>query len=245
MAKLCTLILLALAFTGKMAEAQQAPSSPLPRPDANGFIALFNGQSLAGWTGLQEYWSVIDGTIGGHENKEASKQTFLVRDGLILGDFELHVKYRFMSVAGNSGIQFRSKVLDKDNFRVGGYQADFDAEQIFDGSIYDEAGVVGNRGTMSNRGEETIWNADDSRRNQPLKESRADLQRFINRGDWNDVILIAQGPHIVYSINGHVMTDLLDLSPMALQDGVLALQLHEGFTMDVRFKDIQLKILKR
>jgi hypothetical protein len=28
-----------------------------------------------------------------------------------------------------------------------------------------------------------------------------------------------------------------------LAEGILALQLHEGFTMDVRFKDVRLKTL--
>jgi hypothetical protein len=34
-----------------------------------------------------------------------------------------------------------------------------------------------------------------------------------------------------------VMTELIDESPNAAREGVLALQLHEGFTMDVQFKD--------
>ena len=40
------------------------------------------------------------------------------------------------------------------------------------------------------------------------------------------------------------MTDLTDDSPKALKDGVLALQCHAGFTMDVQFKDIKIKLLK-
>jgi hypothetical protein len=39
------------------------------------------------------------------------------------------------------------------------------------------------------------------------------------------------------------MTDLVDSSPAALQEGRVALQLHEGFTMDVRFKDLRIKLL--
>src|SRR5207249_329616 len=51
--------------------------------------------------------------------------------------------------------------------------------------------------------------------------------------------------HIRYSINGRLMTDLIDNSPLALRDGILALQLHEGYTMDIRFKDLRLKVLAR
>ena len=240
--------ILALGLAGQIADAQERlrpsmnASSP-PKRDADGFMTLFNGRNLAGWNGLPEYWSVTDGSISGHETMEASKQTFLVFTGLKVRDFELHAKYRFASSNGNSGIQFRSTMIDPTTFRVGGYQADFDAETKFDGSIYDEAGVAGNRGTMSNRGETTIWDPENNRHSTALKESDADLKQAITPSGWNDIVLIARGSHITYTINGHLMTDLVDHSPAALRQGVLALQLHQGFTMDVRFKDLRLKPL--
>jgi hypothetical protein len=218
-----------------------APAA-LPQPDADGFITLFNGRDLAGWTGLSEYWSVRDGTISGHQDKDTSRQTFLIFSGLKVSDFELHLKYRFASPEGNSGIQFRSMVIDRETYRVGGYQADFDAEVEYDGSLYDEAGVAGNRETLSNRGEHTIWDAENKRHSEPLGESGADLKKSIKPGEWNDVVLVAKGNHVVYSINGRLMTDLVDLSPRALREGVLALQLHVGYTMDVRFKDVRIKL---
>jgi hypothetical protein len=237
---------LALGFTVHAAGAQEgltAPNEALPKPDADGFITLFNGHDLTGWIGLPDYWSVTEGSIRGRQMKEASKQTFLVFTSLNVKDFELRLKYRFVTQEGNSGLQFRSRVLDPATFRVGGYQADFDAEVMYDGSIYDEAGVAGDRGTMSNRGEATVWDRANKRHNRPLKERASSLKRTIKRGDWNDVDLVVRGRHVVYRINGHVMTDLIDNSPMALQEGILALQLHEGFTMEVRFKDLRLKVL--
>jgi Domain of Unknown Function (DUF1080) len=217
-------------------------SAALPKPDADGFITLFNGHDLSGWMGLAECWSVRDGSISGHQAKDTSRQTFLVFSGLKVTDFELHLKYRFASVEGNSGIQFRSKVLDPEASRVGGYQADFDAEVEYDGTIYDEADVAGGRGTMSNRGEKTTWDTESGRHGEPLSENGAELKNLIRRGDWNDVILVADGHHVVYTINGHVMTDLVDNAPAALREGVLALQLHAGFTMDVRFKEVRIKV---
>ena len=236
---------LALGFAAHAALGQEGATAPeaLPKPDADRFIALFNGHDPTGWKGLPDYWSVAEGSIRGRQMKETSKQTFLVFAPLKVKDFELRLKYRFASPEGNSGIQFRSKILDPTAFRVGGYQADFDAEVMYDGSIYDEADVAGGRGTMSNRGEATIWDTENKRHNRLLKERAARLKRVIKRGDWNDVVLVARGRHIRYSINGHVMTDLIDNSPMALREGILALQLHEGFTMDVRFKDVRLKVL--
>jgi hypothetical protein len=216
----------------------------LPKPDADGFITIFNGKDLSGWEGLPDYWTVKDGVISGYETKDKSKQTFLVFTGFKVSDFELRLKYKFATPDGNSGIQFRSKVLDPKTFRVGGYQADFDGKGGYDGSIYDEAGVAGGRATMSNRGEKTTWNADNKRMNEKLPLSNAELKKFIKIGDWNDVVLVAKGNRITYSINGQLMTDLTDDSPKALKEGVLAFQLHAGYTMEIQFKDVRIKVLE-
>jgi hypothetical protein len=232
------------------AEDAPAPGTPVnhpvaeaPKSDADGFISIFNGKDLSGWEGLEGFWSVKDGVISGHETKEGSKQTFLIYKGSPVKDFELHIKYKFATKEGNSGVQFRSKVIDEKTDRVGGYQADFDAQGGYDGSIYDEAGVAGGRGTMSNRGEKTHWDADNKRHNEKLAQDGEDLKQYIKIGDWNDVVLTARGNHVVFSINGHVTTDLTDESPKAVAEGVLALQVHAGFTMDIQFKDIKIKML--
>jgi len=208
-----------------------------------GFKSLFNGKDLTGWTGLEGFWSVKDGAISGAEDKtHAAPQTFLICNDKF-SDFELHYKYKFATPGGNSGLQFRSKIIDAKTSRVGGYQADCDAGLGYDGTIYDEAGVAGGRGTMSNRGEKTVWDAETKRHNSPLSENGGDLQKLIKKGDWNDVVLVAKGNHVTYTINGHLMTDLIDESPKAVKEGVIALQLHAGFVMDVQFKDIEIKDL--
>src|SRR5207248_8576341 len=123
----------------------------LPQPDADGFVSLFNGKDLTGWEGLDGYWSVKDGVLVGSETRDKSKQTFLVlsaskADPKKYANFELHLKYKFATPTGNSGVQFRSKILDANTYRVGGYQADFDGDARYDGGFYDEAGVAGGRG---------------------------------------------------------------------------------------------------
>lgn len=221
-----------------------SPAPQSPAPDAEGFISLFDGKSLDGWEGLEGFWSVKDGAIVGAETKEhAAPQTFLVCKQTF-SNFELRFKYKFATPDGNSGVQFRSKMLIPKTYRVGGYQADMDGKRGYDGTIYDEAGVAGKRNTMSNRGEKTVWTAENKRENEKLPESNKQLQSYINANDWNDVVLIADGPHITYSINGHLMTDLTDHSPHALSDGLIALQLHAGFVMEIQFKDIRIKPLK-
>jgi len=241
MTRILTLSMLCFAT---VAAAQDKPKVELPAPDAEGFITIFNGKDLTYWEGLTDYWMVKEGVISGHETKEASKQTFLVYTGGNVADFELHLKYKFATPDGNSGIQFRSKLLDPKTFRVGGYQADFDAKGGYDGSIYDEASVAGGRGTMSGRGDKTQWDGENKRHGEKLAEDNAALKKFIKVGDWNDVVLVAKGNHITFTINGHLMTDLTDESPKALKEGILALQCHAGFTMDIQFKDIKIKPIK-
>ncbi len=224
-------------------------AADLPKPDAEGFISLFDGKTLDGWEGLAGFWSVKDGVISGAEDKQhPAPQTFLILkaskdDPAKFGNFELRYSYKFATPSGNSGVQFRSKIIGAATSRIGGYQADCDAGKGYDGSIYDEGGVAGGRGTMSNRGEKTVWTEATKRENTPLSESGGDLQKLVKLGDWNDVILIANGNHITYTINGHLMTDLTDNSPKEVKDGVIGLQLHAGFVMDVQYKDLKIKFL--
>lgn len=239
-------LIAALVLAGlQIAASRSVAADPNSEPKTTeGFRSLFNGKDLSGWNGLEGFWSVKDGVISGAENKKhPAPQTFLICDEKF-SDFELHYKYKFATPTGNSGVQFRSKVIDPKTSRVGGYQADCDADTNYDGTIYDEAGVAGGRGTMSNRGEKTVWDKDNKRHNSPLSETGNELRKLIHRGEWNDVVLVAKGNHVTYSINGHLMTELVDESPKALTEGVIALQLHAGFVMDIQFKDIEIKELK-
>jgi hypothetical protein len=208
-----------------------------------GFENLFNGKDLTNWKGLEGFWSVKDGEIVGQATKEKSKQTFLVYQGDKPKDFELHLKFKFVTPDGNSGIQFRSKMLDETTSKVGGYQADFDATNGYTGIIYDEAGVAGKRGIMSKRGEKTHWGQGEKPdKVEPLELNDAELKKAIKVGEWNDVVLTVQGNHFTYKINGHTTTDLTDEHADALNEGgLIALQMHAGFTQEIHFKDIYLK----
>jgi hypothetical protein len=232
------------------ASAADEPKADAPKAaDAakaeDGFVTIFNGKDLAGWHGLEEYWSVKDGMIVGKETKEKSKQTFLVFEGGGIKDFEMRLKFKFATPDGNSGIQFRSKVVDPATSKVGGYQADFDATNKLTGIVYDEAGVAGGRGIMSKRGMKTHWgNADKADKEEPLDKSDAEIKEAIKVGEWNDVVLRVQGNHFVYQINGVTTTEMTDEHPTkAVADGVIALQMHAGFTMEIQFTHINLKKL--
>src|SRR5438045_2549611 len=53
--------------------ADEAPAAA--KPDADGFVSIFNGKDLTGWQGFEGYWSVKDGAISGNEEKATSKHT--------------------------------------------------------------------------------------------------------------------------------------------------------------------------
>jgi hypothetical protein len=217
----------------------------LPKPDAEGFIEIFNGKDLTGWSGLEGFWAAKDGMIVGSEQKATSEQTFLVFSAMPnLANFELHYKYKFATPDGNSGVQFRSKIINPKTSRVGGYQADCDAKGGYDGGFYDEAGVAGGRGIMGKRGLKTVWDDQNKRHEEKLADDNDAIKKIVKIGDWNDVVLVADGNHITYTLNGHLTSDLTDNSPKAVASGVIALQIHKGFTMDIEFKDLKLKVLK-
>lgn len=215
----------------------------------NGFTPLFNGKDLTGWEGLDGFWSVVDGAIQGSEQKETSKQTNLIlteskNEPGKYGNFELRYSWRLLTPGGNSGMQIRGVVDKPDMNHVGGYQADIDAVNQHTGIIYDEAGVAGKRGIMSNRGEKTLWDAANKRFNTKLEKSSEELKKSIKpQGEWNDCIIIAEGSKITYRINGETMTELTDESPHARSDGVIGIQLHGGHTMTIQFKDLHIRRL--
>ena len=94
----------------------------------SGFKSIFNGKDLTGWEGLGDFWSVRDGAITGVTTKEhqPAANTFLVWKGE-LKNFELRARFRLTgqndSGWGNSGVQYRSRVIDPATFIVGMYDA--------------------------------------------------------------------------------------------------------------------------
>lgn len=221
---------------------QASTEHPLPQVRMSEDVAIISGDGDLGlWNGLPNYWYEQDHILNGRQSAEAAKHTFLVYP-YVLHNFKFRVEYRFLSDRGNSGIQFRSKLIDPTAIRVGGYQADIDASGDFDGSIYDEAGAAGGRGAMSSRGNRTVWSATNEKHETAFADPK-ELGKSIHIHDWNELDLVVCDNFVRYSINGHVMTELVDNSPQALHDGILALQLHEGLEMHVQFKNGLLKLL--
>lgn len=256
--KLC-LALFVMGLTVVGVRAQDKPKVELPKADAEGFVSLFNGKDLTGWEGVEgDYWTVKDGAIQGSQTRENSKHTFLIlsaskSEPAKFKDFELRVKYKWMSDTGDSGIQYRSKLVEDprdatNKFKVGGYQINTVPRRLYDGGLYDEASVAGNRAIMAGRGFKTTWDKDNVRKNEPLPGKTAqELQALVHapNGEFNDLIFTAQGGHFTIKINGELMGEVVDESPKAVLDGgLIAFQLHTGQAMTIQFKDIKIKFLE-
>lgn len=247
--------MIGLSLVGVRAQ-EPAKKAELPKPDADGFITLFNGKDLTGWEGLEDHWSVKDGTIQGSQTLENAKHTFLIlgasrAEPSKFANFELRFKYKWLSTGGDSGIQFRSKMVEDtrdptNKFKVGGYQINTVPQRTYDGGLYDEASVAGNRGIMSQRGFKTTWDKDNKRTNDPLPQSAQELLAFVHEPntEFNDVVFVANGGHFTITMNGHLMGEVIDQSPKAVLDGgLIAFQLHTGRAMTIQFKDVKIKFL--
>jgi hypothetical protein len=209
-------ILVAVAIAG-LAGLAAAGDTEAPE----GFVPLFNGKDLTGWTGDPDLWRVEDGAIvGSTDDKKLERNSFLNTDKEY-SDFVLLAKVKLRN--HNSGIQFRSERLP--NHSAAGYQADV-AEKTYFGMLYEE----------NKRGFMPYWA-------ELSQEEKDAIQDVVNKGDWNDFVISADGDHIKIVLNGKVTVDIQD--PDGAKKGIIGLQLHTGDPMEVRFKDLYIKELNK
>jgi hypothetical protein len=229
-----------LRTLGSLALAFVVLAAPLQAEDEGGFVSLFNGQDLSGWKGDAEYWSVQDGAITAKTTPEnlLKYNTFLVWEGGKPANFELRLKYKI--VGGNSGIQYRSRVVDEEKYVVSGYQADIDSTPRYSGICYEEKA----RGILAERGQRVTVGADGKKQVETFGD-KDELQAKINSEDWNDYRIAVQGNKLQHYINGTLMSEVIDnQKDKAATSGIIALQAHAGPPMTVQFKDLRIKEMK-
>ncbi|MBO7726257.1 MAG: DUF1080 domain-containing protein [Thermoguttaceae bacterium] len=209
-----------------------------------GFVSLFNGHDLTGWTGDPAVWSVDDGALTGRTSDSGPAKlkynTFLIYDGgvEIPENFILRFDIK-LSRAGNSGMQYRSWVMEGDEpYRVSGYQADFDGAGTYSGICFGEGfrGIIAERGTISE-----VDNNHEPHELARFAENDA-LKAELKIEDWNAYEVIAHENLMIHKINGKVMSVLLDSDKeMRRTDGILAIQAHAGPPMEVQVKNVRIK----
>ncbi len=178
-----------------------------------GFELLFNGRDLSGWKGTPGLWSVENGEIVGR-SADLAHNVFLIHEKEY-GDFLLRFSVKLIN--HNSGVQFRSREFPE--FVVKGYQADV-ADKWY-GSLYEEG--LG-RGVLA-----------DGFKDRGQKVARLD--------GWNDMTVKAVGPRITITLNGLQTVEFTETDATRPTKGIIALQLHKGPPMEVRFRDIRIRPL--
>ena len=228
-----TMVLASFVFAGQAVAAE------------NGFKTIFDGKTLKGWNGNPKFWSVKDGAMTGQTTKEnpTKGNTFIIWEGKT-GNFDLRLDYKI--IGGNSGIQYRSFKADgPDEWRIGGYQADFEAGDTYSGICYGERF----RGILSLRGKKTTLTVgDDGKLKKEVEEfsKDADIAKAIKKEDWNSYRIVARNFNLTHYINGVKTTQVVDRDRTTRRaDGLLALQLHAGPPMTVQFKNIRIKELPK
>ena len=200
----------------------------------DGWVSLFDGQSLDGWTqknGTATY-QVVDGTILG-TTKEGSPNSFLCSDKEY-GDFELEFEVKVHDRL-NSGVQIRSKTKEKSDGkgrnnsvgRVYGPQVEIEAS----GENGAEAAYV--YGEATGRG----W---------LTPKERLKPHKHFQDGEWNAFRIVAKGPRIQTWINGEMIEDLTDEEIYKTHPkGFIGLQVHgipkDQGPYDVAWRNIRIK----
>ena len=229
MAKLCFLMSLAWMACVGSARTTETPSK-----------TLFDGETLKGWSGDPRFWRVERGEIVGETTAEnpTKGNTFLIWEGGEPADFDLTLEFKLRN--GNSGIQYRSFPVEGSKWVVGGYQADIASDTEWMGAVYGEK----YKGLMARCGDKTLVGPDA----KALKVvgnvgDRQEILAQIKKDDWNTYRIIARGNQCIQMINGVTTAEFSELDGSYLKQGLIALQLHAGPPMEVRFKNLQLKEL--
>jgi hypothetical protein len=179
---------------------------------------FFNGKNTEGWEGLDMYWSVKEGALVGSTKPDGLKFNTFLCSKKTYGDFELKFQVRLLGGSANSGVQIRSKLVDRKRFTVHGPQCDMG--QQFWGSLYGE-GIGG-----------------------MMKASPPDVvKRVLKPNEFNDYYIKVVGKHVTIKLNGETTVDD-DFSQMD-NEGIIAWQLHQGQPMEATFRNIQFRELKK
>ena len=178
---------------------------------------FFNGKNLDGWEGLTKYWTYKDGALIGTGGEDKIPFNTFLCSKKTYKDFELKFKIKLKGGAGNSGVQIRSKIFDKEKFAVAGPQCDIGED--YWGSLYGEGPGFGGM----------------------IKARSDEAKAKVKKDEFNDYYIKAVGKHCTIKLNG-VTSVNGDFDKMP-DEGIIAWQLHGGWVMEVTFKDIEFKDL--
>ncbi len=174
---------------------------------------LFNGKDLTGWK--------IHGTEKWYvENGELvcesgpDKQYGYLATEKNFKDFELKIEFKQES-NGNSGVFFHSSL---EGTKITGWQAEVAPLNKHTGGIYESYG----------RG----W----------LIKPTPEKEKFLKESDWNTMVVKVSGNNVTTWLNGQEMITLTD-EKIGGRQGQIALQIHDGGGVKVRWRNLEIKEL--
>jgi hypothetical protein len=232
----------------QLAAQKAAAAQPQAARGRGGFGGGPQVSRFQDWDGDPKFWRAENGVIIGESTPEkvVGPNTFLIWRGGTPGDFELKAEIRM--TAGNSGIQYRSRMLPSgpgpDNtpghaWRLAGYQMDMDFENQFPGHLYEEAG----RGFLTDRGTISYIAPDGAKSMIGSLRSVEELKASYKPSDWNRFHLIARGNTLIHIVNGLATAVCVDddLKGRSL-GGLIGIQLHVGPPMKLEMRNVAIKL---
>lgn len=176
-------------------------------------IKLFNGKDLSNWT--------IHGTEKWYvqdsemicESGPDKQYGYLSTNGKYK-NFNLTLEFK-QEANGNSGVFFRSSI---EGVKISGWQVEVAPPKSHSGGIYESYG----RGWLI----------------QPKPED----EQWLKMGEWNTMRIQVQGDDVTTWLNGHEMIHLKD-EKIGKGEGFIALQIHDGGGIKVRWRNIVLESL--
>ena len=176
-------------------------------------IKLFNGKNLNGWK--------IYGTEKWYvENGELicesgpDKQYGYLATEKFYKNFNLSLEFK-QEANGNSGVFFRSSI---EGTKITGWQVEVAPPNHDTGGIYESYG----------RG----W----------LEQIPDEKENILKPGEWNTLRIRVEGDHVQTYLNGTSMVDMHD-EKIGKADGSIALQIHDGGGIKVRWRNLKLQPL--
>ena len=181
---------------------------------STGFKKIFNGKDLTGWR--------IHGTEKWYvENGELvcesgpDKQYGYLSTNKSYDNFILQLKFK-LEANGNSGVFIRSGI---EGTKISGWQVEVAPPNHNTGGIYESYG----------RG----W----------LIKPKPEDEKNLKAGDWNDMRIQVINDEVTTWLNGKQMIYLKD-EKIGAGKGFIALQIHDGGGIKVRWKNLRIKELK-
>ncbi len=175
---------------------------------------IFNGKNLNGWT--------IHGTEKWYVEKGElvcesgpDKQYGYLSTDKQYKNFILTVQFK-QEANGNSGVFFRSSI---DGTKISGWQVEVAPLNSHTGGIYESYG----RGWLI----------------QPLPED----EKYLKPNEWNNLQIKVQGDEVTTWLNDQQMVFIKD-AKIGQATGFIALQIHDGGGIKVRWKNLTIKEIK-